>query len=70
MVEVFKTNIEQKKVADEVRSLLLLHFPDARIHFDLEDCDRILRIEAGQIYPLQVITLLRDKNYDCEILPA
>lgn len=47
MVEVFKTNIQRKRAAAKIKMELLLRFPDCKINFDLEDCDRILRIESA-----------------------
>lgn len=46
MVEVFKTNISSKRKAKIIRDRLEKAFPEYGINFDLEDCDRILRVEA------------------------
>lgn len=56
MVEIFKTDVHTKKVAERVLRTLRTHLPLYHFNFDLEDCDRILRVqsdglavEAGQI---------------------
>jgi len=67
VVEIFKTNVEQTcQAADIVRQLTQL-FPHCRINFDLEDCDRILRIESqnGFINSQQIIKLMMGHGYAC-----
>ena len=50
MVEVFKTNIETAEEAKQIGKHLLEFFPHSQINFDLEDCDKILRVD-GQFSP-------------------
>lgn len=68
MVEVFKTNVRLKKEAALLLSLLQQQFPDHRINFDLDDCDRILRVEAGSVEPASVIAVLEENGFDCTVL--
>lgn len=49
MIAVFKTTVENKKDAERIVDVLKETLPKARISFDLEDCDNILRIEANSI---------------------
>lgn len=44
MVEVFKTNVKSEQSAQRVISKLSKTHPEAKISFDLEDCDNILRV--------------------------
>ena len=46
MVEVFKTNVYEPCQSIMLVRILYNYFPDHRINFDLEDCDRILRVEG------------------------
>ncbi len=48
MVEVFKTNVTQKKVAQKILVQLHREFAHYRANFDLGDVDRILRIVYGE----------------------
>jgi len=64
MVEIFKTNVEINTDANAIVSILQRQFPDCKINFDLEDCDRILRIEGGRFNPKQ-ITLKSSRIYLC-----
>jgi hypothetical protein len=68
MVEVFKTNVDRSELANQLISRLRVHFPFSRINFDLEDCDKILRIEAHQVCIDTIIDLLKTSGFECEAL--
>jgi len=68
MVEVFKTNIQKEKEARSIARLLSEHFPDSTIDFDLEDRDKVLRIDTHGNIQENVIELLQTRGYYCEIL--
>jgi hypothetical protein len=44
VVEVFKTNVDNEYSAKLIIQKLKKILPQAAINFDLEDCDRVLRI--------------------------
>jgi len=46
MVEIFKTNVNGKRLAGQVLKSLRFHLPDFYFNFDLDDCDRILRVQT------------------------
>ncbi len=66
-IEIFKTDVEDEQLATEVKMLLLGQFPLSRINFDLQDCDKVLRIE-GSICTEAVMKLVRSKGIACNIL--
>jgi hypothetical protein len=68
MVEVFKTNIHDKSIASKVLQDLYRHFPGYKINFDLEDCDKILRIESEAVNPDEISKHLNHSGYFCEVL--
>jgi len=68
MVEVFKTNIQDKITADNVLAELMCIFPESIINFDLDDCDNILRIESENVIPENVSSVLISKGFECEVL--
>jgi hypothetical protein len=68
MVEVFKTNVTEEDEARHVIGKLQFYFPDARINFDLEDCDKILRVENSQIDIQKTVELVSITGYRCEVL--
>jgi hypothetical protein len=68
MVEVFKTNVQEETHAVELIHLLLHHFPGTSINFDLEDCDKILRVKGQSYDSKRIILLLNQQGFTCNIL--
>ena len=68
MVEVFKTNVERKGEAKMLLLKLIQLFPKHKINFDLNDCDKILRLEGTSTSSEEIITLLKAKGFNCELL--
>lgn len=69
MIEVFKTNVQEEWQCKMIIETLLEHFPNSSINFDLEDCDKILRIHAPTISNTKIIDVLNFHGYSCEVLP-
>lgn len=70
MVEVFKTDVEKQNQARLLADLICLAFTGYRASFDLEDCDRVLRIscEGAAICNASVIGLLESFGYEAAVL--
>jgi hypothetical protein len=68
IIEVFKTNVETASDANNIIQMLLQHFPASRINFDLQDCDKILRVEGKDFSSDKVIVLLKENGFHCVIL--
>jgi hypothetical protein len=68
MVEVFKTNIQQQKQAEILVGMLSNYFPLSRINFDLEDCDKVLRVEGKIVLPEKIMEILHSEGFYCTIL--
>jgi hypothetical protein len=69
MIEIFKTNVQNKTQANWVTNLLQNDFSEAKINFDLNDCDKILRMEGiNQSHIAQIINDLNRLGIKCEIL--
>jgi hypothetical protein len=68
MVEVFVTNVtgkpEAKKVIDKLDALCT----GCVISIDLDDCDKILRIEGERIECSNVISFMNRNGYACRRL--
>jgi len=67
-VEVFKTNVNEIETSEQLIQQVLNHYPHSRVNFDMEDCDRILRIEADMVVPEKIIEILTANGYLCEVL--
>jgi hypothetical protein len=68
IIEVFKTNVPDKLIAQSISEELLILLPNSKVNFDLEDCDRILRVESEKIIPTEVTEILSSKGFLCEVL--
>jgi hypothetical protein len=68
MIEVFKTNIDDRELAEELRAELQALFPGTRINFDLQDCDRILRIESAECIAAEIEKVVLNKGFWCKVL--
>jgi len=68
MVEVFKTNVQQHQLAEQLASMLKGLFSFSKINFDLEDCDKILRVEGKEVCVKTIIELLGSHGLECEVL--
>jgi hypothetical protein len=70
MVEVFKTNVSDIDQAKFITSRIKKTFVTYHINFDLDDCDKILRVESQDgIQSTSLIELLRDFGIQAEVLP-
>ncbi|MBG6234726.1 hypothetical protein IWX76_001294 [Pedobacter sp. CAN_A7] len=69
MIYVFKTSVETEQDIWKLKIGLDNLLPQAKWNFDLDDCDRILRIDSQTENTHAVIKLLDDRGYDCEELP-
>jgi len=68
MIEVFKTNVQEFSEAQKLVALLLRHFPNSKINFDLDDCDKVLRVEGHNLRIEKVMTLVTEKGFLCKVL--
>lgn len=68
MVQIFKTDITNKKEAKLLAIILSNQNANYNINFDLDDCDNILRIEHTTIENQQIINCLVQLGYSCEPL--
>jgi hypothetical protein len=70
-VEVFRTNVANLREAMLLLQNLQACFPTCRITFDLDDCDRVLRIESPDGPPdaTAVAALLQARGCVCIPLP-
>jgi hypothetical protein len=68
MIEVFKTDVDCPQRAGELITQLLGAFPGSIINFDLEDCDKILRVDGPENISSLVIQILNRQGHFCEVL--
>ena len=70
MVEVFKTNVNDLSQARMVIRMIEAMFPSYKVTFDLDDCDRILRVQCkkGNVRSGQLVHLLEEIGFHAEVL--
>jgi len=68
-VLVFKTNVRHAFDIDSVKPVLEAIPSVRQWHIDMQDVDRVLRIESTEITPEDIILVLHHAGYQCEELP-
>lgn len=69
-VEVFKTNVADPERAKWLVDHIEGHFANCKVNFDLDDCDRILRVVFEEnIQSDLLIDLLNNAGCTAEVLP-
>jgi hypothetical protein len=68
MVEIFKTNVDDRSEAAQIISLLNHHFPAYTINFDLHDCDKILRVKGEAIPVNEIENIVSANGFSCCVL--
>ena len=65
MIKVFKTDIDSLTHADLIKNSLLTKFPGFKIDIDLEDSDRILRVEGDYFKAQDISSCLKGHGNIC-----
>jgi hypothetical protein len=68
MVEVFKTNVQSIQQSSMLLSRIRQSSPELLVNFDLEDCDKILRVEGKRVPFNKIIKIVVSEGYFCEVL--
>ena len=68
MIAVFKTNVQKRKHTRQLLQTLQACFPYAKINFDLQDCDKILRIEDQRIATARISSIIHEQGFTCSEL--
>ena len=68
MIFVFKTSVKTKMQVQQLQPHIDIIVPIATWNFDLQDCDKILRIDSEDDIVLNIIHLLKTHDFFCEEL--
>jgi len=68
MICVFKTSVKTKAQVRKLKPHIDKILPAENWNFDLEDCDRILRIDTGRNITQEIKALLNNWQFYCEEL--
>lgn len=70
-IEVLKTNVADPERAKWLVDLIEINFTNCKVNFDLDDCDRILRVVfEGKIQSDLLIDFLKNVGCIAEVLPG
>ncbi|TVZ26923.1 hypothetical protein JM83_1924 [Gillisia sp. Hel_I_86] len=71
MVEIFRTNVDNENKAKKIVDAVHSNFQCYKANFDLEDCDRILRVESnnGRLSVSKILQFLKRLGLEAEVLP-
>jgi hypothetical protein len=66
MIEIFKTNVRNKRLAGRLLKALGERLPAYAFNFDLEDCDSILRVQSedAALQVAEVIAVVRGHSVE------
>ena len=68
IVEVFKTNVQTEIDTNYIIDTIHRQFPEYHINFDLEDCDRVLRVYGCSFSNDEIAEQLQLIGYVCELI--
>ena len=68
IIEVFQTNIDSEGKAQSILAEINNLFPELVVNFDLEDCDKILRIEGESFCPTRITKKMNKLGHKCLVL--
>jgi hypothetical protein len=68
MIFVFKTSVKSKKQIKAFKPQIDNILPKVKWNFDLDDCDKILRIESEENVVCEIQKLLNIHHFYCEEL--
>ena len=68
MIYVFKTFVKTKKQVKKLKPHINKIVPSEKWNFDLEDRDKILRIDCEENIVLKIVDLLNIHKFNCEEL--
>lgn len=69
MIIIYKTNVPDEMAVDKLRADFDREFTGMNWSFDLEDCDKILRMDVPLSKKGDVIELLLEKGFYCKEFP-
>ena len=68
MIYVFKTSVKNRRHIRQLSPFLNDLLRQSKWNFDLEDCDKILRIDSEENIAFKIIDLLNIHKFYCEEL--
>ena len=67
-VEIFKTGVCRANEAESVVNVLLKCFPHYQINFDLDDCDKVLRVVSEINVSMVLVEQLGNLGFTAKVM--
>jgi hypothetical protein len=68
MIYIFKTSVKTKNQVQKLKPHINEILPSKKWNFDLDDCDKILRMDSEGNIVLKIVDLLNSHKFNCEEL--
>lgn len=68
MIKIFRTNIQTEYQVVEITNILLREFHNFKISIDLEDWEKILRVQGNRFKSEDIERIVNAYGYRCEEL--
>ena len=65
MIHIFKTSVQTRLQVKDLEPHINKILPNEKWNFDLEDCDKILRIECEENLASKIMYLLNFHQFNC-----
>jgi hypothetical protein len=69
-VEIFRTFVNNEKQARKICEILNSQLENTKVNFDLDDCDKVLRVESPEIDINKIRWIMENLGYSCDLIPG
>lgn len=69
-IKVYKTNVDNRELAKEILRKIREELPESDPSFDLENCDKVLRVESQRnVKEVLIKEIIEKCGHQMEVLP-
>ncbi|MGN8225224.1 hypothetical protein [Gracilimonas sp. BCB1] len=69
-IKVYKTTVDNREQAKEILRDIREELPESCPSFDLENCDKVLRVESKRgVKEVQIKKIIKNYGHQMEVLP-
>ena len=69
-IKVYKTNVNNRELAKEILRKIREELPESDPSFDLDDCDKVLRVESQMdVKEVLIKEIIEKCGHQMEVLP-
>lgn len=69
-IKVYKTNVDNRELAKEILQKIRKELPESNPSFDLENCDKVLRVESQMdVKEVLIKEIFKNCGHQMEVLP-